>query len=97
MSPNFSVNVAKHSRPGNVAKHSGECCQTFQGISSNIPGNVAKHSREYVLKHSREFHQTFQGMLPIFGVKEDNYWAEWHLESCQTSTVELFCENSQWP
>ena len=31
MSPNI---------PGNVAKHSGECRQTFQGMSSNIPGNV---------------------------------------------------------
>ena len=27
--------------------YSGECCQTFQGMSSNIPGNVAKHSGEY--------------------------------------------------
>ena len=31
MSPNI---------PGNVAKHSGECRQTFQGMSSNIQGNV---------------------------------------------------------
>ena len=31
MSPNI---------PGNVAKHSGECRQTFQGMPSNIPGNV---------------------------------------------------------
>ena len=33
-----------------------------------IPGNVAKHSGEYP--------QTFRGMLPIFGVNEENYWAE---------------------
>ena len=25
------------------------------------------------------------------------YWAESHLESCQTSTMELFCGNSQRP
>ena len=30
--------------PGNVARHSGECRQTFQGMSPNIPGNVRKHS-----------------------------------------------------
>ena len=37
--------------PGNVAKISGECCQTFrehteafQGMPSKIPGNVTKHS-----------------------------------------------------
>ena len=35
MSPNI---------PENVAKHSGECHQTFRGMSPNIPGNVAKHS-----------------------------------------------------
>ena len=40
--------------PGNVAKYSGECPQTFRGISSNIPGNVAKHSGECP--------QTFRGM-----------------------------------
>ena len=59
------------------------------GMSPNIPGNVAKHSGEC--------HQTFQGILPIFCVKEDNYWAGSHLESCQESTMELFCENSQRP
>ena len=75
--------------PGNVFKHYGECRQIFRGISSNIPGNV--------LKHSGECHQTFRGMMPIFRVKEDNYWAGWHLESCQTSTMELFFENNQWP
>ena len=60
--------------PGNVAKHSGECRQIFQGMSSDIPGNVAKHSGEYS--------QTFQGMSPMFGVNEENCWAESHLESC---------------
>ena len=83
--------------PGNVAKYSGECHQTFRGMSSNITGNVAKHSKEYVLKHSGEFHQKFQGMLPVFGVKENNYRAESDLESCQTSTMELFYKNSQRP
>ena len=33
--------------PGNVAKYSGECRQTFRGMSPNIPGNVGKHSGEY--------------------------------------------------
>ena len=53
MSPNI---------PGNVLKHSGECCQTFRGtcqifrgMSSNIPGNVAKYSGEC--------HQIFWGMF----------------------------------
>ena len=26
--------------PGNVAKHSGECSQTFRGMLADIPGNV---------------------------------------------------------
>ena len=26
--------------------YSGECRQTFRGMSSNIPGNIAKHSGE---------------------------------------------------
>ena len=43
----------------------------FRGMLSNIPGNVAKYSGEC--------HQTLLGMLPIFGVKEDNYLAESHL------------------
>ena len=42
--------------PGNVAKHSGECPQTFRGMSPNVPGNVLKHSGEYP--------QTFRGMSP---------------------------------
>ena len=47
MSPNI---------PGNVLKHSGECCQTICRMSSNIRGNVVKHSGECP--------QTFWGMLP---------------------------------
>ena len=74
---------------GNVTKHFGECLQIFRGISSNIPGNV--------IKHSGECRQTFQGMLATFGVKEDNHLTGLHLEFCQTSTMELFCENSQRP
>ena len=63
---------------GNIAKHCGECPQTFWGMSSNIPGNVAKHSAEChktfqgmsqnipgnLAKHSRECPQTFRGMSP---------------------------------
>ena len=32
--------------PGNVAKHSGECPQTFRRMLLNIPGNVTKYSGE---------------------------------------------------
>ena len=68
----------------------------FQGMSSNIlrnvlniPGNVAKHSRECC--------HTYWGISPMFGVNEENYWAESQLESCQTFRMELFCENTQRP
>ena len=63
--------------------YSGECRQTFRGMSTNISGNVVKHSRGKchqvfrgmspnipgnVAKHSGECHQTFQGMsLSISG------------------------------
>ena len=40
--------------PGNVAKHSGECPQTFREMSPNIPGNA--------VKHSEECRQTFRGL-----------------------------------
>ena len=60
--------------PGNVLKHSAECCQTFRGMSPNIPGNV--------LKYSGECRLTFQGMSPMFRVNEENYWTESYLESC---------------
>ena len=39
--------------PGNVLKDSGDCPQTFWGMSSNILN---------VIKHSLEFHQTFRGI-----------------------------------
>ena len=62
--------------PGNVTKHSGECSQTFRGMSPNILGNIAKHSGECpqifrgmspnipgnVLKHFGEYNQTFREM-----------------------------------
>ena len=41
---------------GGGVLYSGECPQTFRGMSPNIPGNVAKHSGECP--------QTFQGMSP---------------------------------
>ena len=124
MLPNISGSVAKHSGeccqtyrgmlpniPGNLTKYSGECHQTFWGVSPNILGYVAKHSGVYrqifwgmsskipgnVIKHSGEYPQTFWGMLSIFVVKEDNYWAGSHLESCQTSRTKLLQENSQLP
>ena len=66
--------------PGNTLKHSGECRQTFRGISSNIRGNVVKHSREcrqklrgmssnipgIVPKHSWECSKTFRGCCKTF-------------------------------
>ena len=36
--------------------YSGECRETFWGISPNLPGNVARHSGEC--------RQTFRGMSP---------------------------------
>ena len=58
--------------------YSGECGQTFRGMSSNISGNVAKHSGECpqtfrgmspnilgnVAKYSGKCRQTFWGMSP---------------------------------
>ena len=58
--------------------YSGECRQTFQGMSPNIPGNVLKHSGDCrktlwrmspnipgnVVKHSGECRKTFRGMSP---------------------------------
>ena len=75
--------------PGNVLKHFGECREIFRGMSSNIPGNV--------LKYSEECCQTLREISPIFDVnlKEDNYWVVSDVESCQISTMDLFCENSQ--
>ena len=55
--------------PGNVAKHFGECRQTFRGMSPNIPGNVYQTFREMssiipgnVAKHSGECREIFRGM-----------------------------------
>ena len=56
--------------------YSGECRQTFRGMSPNIRGNIAKYSGECpqtfrgmlpnisgnVLKHSGEYHQRSHGM-----------------------------------
>ena len=67
--------------------YSAECPQKFRAMLLNILWNVAKHSGECP--------QTFGGMSPMFGVNEENYLAESHLESFQTSTMELLCENSQ--
>ena len=63
--------------PGNVLKHSGGCRETFRRIFLNNLGNVSKNSGECC--------QKFRGILPMFGVNEENYWAESHLEACQTS------------
>ena len=42
---------------GNVAKHSGECRQTFRGMLPNILRNFVP-----VAKHNGECRQTFRGM-----------------------------------
>ena len=40
MSPNIPGGMSNI--PGNVAKHSGECRQTFQRMSLNNPENIGK-------------------------------------------------------
>ena len=49
--------------PGNVAKLSGECCQTFRGMYSNTPGMLANIPGNFA-RHSAECPQRFCGMLP---------------------------------
>ena len=57
MSPNIPRNVARHSGecPQTFQGHSGECRQIFRGMSPNIPGNVAKYSGEFPRKIQRIF------------------------------------------
>ena len=64
--------------PGNIAKYSGKCHQTFRRMLPNVPGNVLKYSGECrqtlrgmssnipenIAKHSGECSQTFWGMSP---------------------------------
>ena len=79
--------------------YSGECRQTFRGMLQNIAENVAKYSGEC--------RQTFRGILSKIPWNVTKHFRECsqflveraglHLESCQTSTMELFCENSQRP
>ena len=57
--------------PRNVVKHSGECRQTFRRKSSNIQGMLLNFLGN-VATHSGECPQTFRGILPIFGVNEEN-------------------------
>ena len=59
-------------KPG-IQEQGTECGERGMG-ECYIPGNVAKHSGEC--------RRTFHGMSPMFGVKEENYWAESHLQSC---------------
>ena len=51
--------------PWNIAKHSRECHQTFQGMLPNIPRNIANHSGN-VVKHSGECPQIFKDCCQIF-------------------------------
>ena len=70
---NISENVTKI--PGNAIKHFGECRQTFGRMSLNILRNVAEHSGE-----CRQIFRGISSNIPG-NVKEDDYWAESHLES----------------
>ena len=70
--------------PGNIAKHPGECCQTFWKISPNIPGNVAQHSEECS--------RTFRGMLSnipgnvLFTLMVEN-WLKLHPQRLSSSII----------
>ena len=73
-------NGMRRTREMGVMLYSGQCHETFRGMSLNILGNVAKHSREYrqtfwgmllnilgnATKHSGECRQTFHGMPSKF-------------------------------
>ena len=48
--------------------HSGECRQTFRGMSSNISGNVAKHSGEC--------RQIFRGISSNIPGNVANFWCK---------------------
>ena len=89
--------------------YSGECHQTFWGISPEIPGNVAKHSEECrqtfrgmsshilrnVLKHSRECPQTFQRMSPNIPGNVAKHFGECHKTFWGTFFKHSSC--SEWP
>ena len=57
--------------------YSGECRQTFQGMSPNIPGNVAKHSEE-CRQIFRKCRQTFRGMSSNIPENVPKYSGEYH-------------------
>ena len=59
----MSLNVLE-----NVDKHSRECRQTFQGMSSNIPGNVCVTRGNEGRRVSRGFHL----VVFVFGVNQEN-------------------------
>ena len=64
--------------PGNVPRHSGECCQTFRRMSSKIPENVLKHSAEclsYSKKWERGVIPTIHVVVFVFGLDQENYGA----------------------
>ena len=76
-----------------------ECREPGEWEEYYISGNVLKHSgkrpqtiRKNVLKHSGKCRQTFWGISPNIPEMSPIF-----LQSCQTSTMELFCENSQRP
>ena len=71
--------------PGNVAKHSGECPQTFQGMSPNIPRNVAKHSGECS--------QTFRGMSPNIPGNVVKHFGEYS-SNITSEVITIYCSRT---
>ena len=54
--------------PGNLAKHSGECPQTFWEMSPNIPGNIFVTQGNEDAGSVRRFHL----VVFVFGVNQEN-------------------------
>ena len=64
--------------------YSGDCHQTFQGMSPNIPGNV--------LKHSGECPQTFRGMAKDSGECPQMFQG---MPFCRIAFMRQFCGNKE--
>ena len=60
-------------------------------------GNVNVNNLVQTIVQHLVFRETINAILLILINAIINYWTESHLESCQTSTVELLFENSQRP
>ena len=90
----------------------GECHQTYQGMPWNILRHILENSGgcpqafwwmlpnilENVVKHSGVFDSILNAALRnIFQDIPQKCYSELHLEFYQTSTMKLFCKNSQRP